>query len=35
MKVNYALSFLKEPALDYFEPYLVDDAVDEPLWVSD
>jgi hypothetical protein len=33
--VNYALSFLKEPALEYFEPYLVDDAADEPLWVSD
>jgi hypothetical protein len=35
MKVNYALSFLKEPALDYFKPYLVDDAADELLWVSD
>jgi hypothetical protein len=35
MKVNYALSFLKEPALGYFEPYLVDDPADEPLWVSD
>jgi hypothetical protein len=35
MKVNYALSFLKEPALDYFEPYLLDDPTDEPLWVSD
>jgi hypothetical protein len=35
MKVNYALSFLKELALDYFEPYLVDDVADEPLWVSD
>jgi hypothetical protein len=34
-KVNYALSFLKEPALDYFEPYLVDHPADEPLWVSD
>jgi hypothetical protein len=30
-KVNYALSFLKEPALDYFEPYLVDDPADEPI----
>jgi hypothetical protein len=35
MKVNDALSFLKELALDYFEPYLVDDAADEPLWGSD
>jgi hypothetical protein len=33
-KVNYALSFLKEPALDYFKPYLVDDPADELLWVS-
>jgi hypothetical protein len=33
--VNYALSFLKEPALDYFEPYLVDDPADELLWVLD
>jgi hypothetical protein len=35
MEVNYALSFLKEPALDYFKPYIVDDPADEPLWVSD
>jgi hypothetical protein len=35
MKVNYSLSFLKELALDYFEPYIIDDPADEPLWVSD
>jgi hypothetical protein len=34
-KVNYVLSFLKETALDYFEPYLVDDPADEPVWASD
>jgi hypothetical protein len=33
--VNYVLSFLKDTALDYFEPYLVDDPADEPLWASD
>jgi hypothetical protein len=33
--VNYVLSFLKETALDYFEPYLVDDPADEPIWASD
>jgi hypothetical protein len=31
MKVNYALSFLKETALDYFEPYLVGHPADEPI----
>jgi hypothetical protein len=29
------LSFLKDTALDYFEPYLVDDPADEPIWASD
>jgi hypothetical protein len=28
------LSFLKEPALDLFEPFLVDDTV-EPVWLTD
>jgi hypothetical protein len=28
------LSFLKEPALDVFEPFLVDDSV-EPAWHTD
>jgi hypothetical protein len=32
--VNYVLSFLKDTALDYFEPYLVDDPADEPIWAS-
>jgi hypothetical protein len=29
------LSFLKELALDYFEPFLVDDTVNEPTWLTD
>jgi hypothetical protein len=29
-KVTYILSFLKEPALDYFEPFLVDDPANKP-----
>jgi hypothetical protein len=33
--VNYVLSFLKETALDCFEPYLVDDPANEPIWASD
>jgi hypothetical protein len=33
--VNYALSFLKETALDYFEPYIVGDPADELIWASD
>jgi hypothetical protein len=35
VKVNYVLSFFKDTALDYFEPYLVDDPADEPIWASD
>jgi hypothetical protein len=34
-KVTYVLSFLKEPALDYFEPFLVDDTVNKPAWLTD
>jgi hypothetical protein len=30
VKVTYALSFLKEPALDYFEPFLVDNTKMSP-----
>jgi hypothetical protein len=33
-KVNYVLSFLKETALDYFEPFLIDDPVNEPTWLT-
>jgi hypothetical protein len=33
-KVTYILSFLKEPALDYFKPFLVDDAVNKPAWLT-
>jgi hypothetical protein len=33
-KVTYVLSFLKEPALDYFEPFLVDDLANEPAWLT-
>jgi hypothetical protein len=29
-KVNYVLSFLKETALNYFEPFLIDDPANEP-----
>jgi hypothetical protein len=32
-KVNYVLSFLKGMALDYFEPFLVDDPGNEPKWL--
>jgi hypothetical protein len=28
------LSFLKEPALDYFEPFLVNNPVNEPAWLT-
>jgi hypothetical protein len=34
-KVLYLLSFLKEPALEYFEPFLVDDTLNEPAWLTD
>jgi hypothetical protein len=34
-KVTYVLSFLKEPALDYFEPFLIDDTINEPAWLTD
>ena len=33
-KVNYAMSFLKGMALDYFEPFL-DTPDDEPAWLKD
>jgi hypothetical protein len=33
-KVNYVLSFLKEMALNYFEPFLVDDPANEPKWLT-
>ena len=33
-KVNYAMSFLKGTALDYFEPFL-DTPDDEPAWLED
>ena len=33
-KVNYAMSFLKGMALDYFEPFL-DTPDDEPAWLED
>jgi len=33
-KVNYSLSFLKGTTLNYFEPYLADDPVNEPAWLS-
>jgi hypothetical protein len=33
-KFTYILSFLKEPALDYFEPFLVNDPVNEPAWLT-
>jgi uncharacterized protein YuzE len=32
-KVTYVLSFLKEPALNYLDPFLVDDPVNEPAWL--
>jgi hypothetical protein len=35
MKVNYALSFLKGIALDYFELYLAHNPADKPTWASD
>jgi hypothetical protein len=31
--VNYILSFLKETALNYFEPFLIDDPATEPGWL--
>ena len=34
-KVTYTLSFLKEMALDYFEPYLTDNLDQEPAWLND
>ena len=34
-KVTYTLSFLKEMALDYFEPYLTDNLDQEPTWLND
>jgi hypothetical protein len=34
-KVKYSLSFLKGTALDYFEPYLMDNLDNEPDWLSD
>jgi hypothetical protein len=33
-KVTYVLSFLKELALDYFEPFLVNNLADEPAWLT-
>jgi hypothetical protein len=33
-KVTYVLSFLKDPALNYFELFLVDDPVNEPAWLT-
>jgi hypothetical protein len=33
-KVNYVLSFLKGTALNYFEPFLVDDPANEPEWLT-
>jgi hypothetical protein len=33
-KVTYVLSFLKEPAIDFFEPFLVNNRV-EPAWLTD
>jgi hypothetical protein len=33
-KVNYILSFLKGMALDYFEPFLVDDPANAPEWLT-
>jgi hypothetical protein len=33
-KVNYVLSFLKGTALDCFEPFLIDDPVNEPGWLT-
>jgi hypothetical protein len=35
VKVTYVLFFLKEPALDYFEPLLINDTVNEPTWLTD
>jgi hypothetical protein len=34
-KVDYSLSFLKGMALNYFEPYLMDNPDNEPDWLSD
>jgi hypothetical protein len=33
-KVTYVLSFLKELALDYFKPFLIDDPANEPTWLT-
>jgi hypothetical protein len=33
-KGNYILSFLKGTALDYFEPFLIDDPANEPRWLT-
>ena len=33
-KVNYTLSFLNRTALDYFEPYLMDNPDQEPTWLN-
>jgi hypothetical protein len=34
-KVTYVLSFLKEPAINFFDPFLVDDTINEPAWLTD
>jgi hypothetical protein len=33
-KVNYVLSFLKGMALNYFEPFLIEDPTNEPGWLT-
>jgi Domain of unknown function (DUF4939) len=33
-KINYILSLLKGTALDYFEPFLVEDLANEPGWLT-